>query len=213
LITLWSAAPALCADDSEAGFVSLFDGKSLDGWQGSTKGYVAQDGVILCKKEGGGNLYTNQEYSDFVFRFEFKLTPAANNGIGIRAPLGGNPAFDGIEIQILDHDHEQYKDIKPWQAHGSVYGVVPAERGYLKPVGEWNSEEITVQGSHFVVKLNGHVIVDADVAEASKNGTLDGAAHPGLKRKSGHIAFCGHGAELEFRNIRVKELPTAGDGN
>jgi len=191
----------------EEGFVSLFDGETLNGWQGSTNGYFPEDGVLVCKKDGGGNLYTEKEYADFVFRFEFKLTPGANNGIGIRTPLTGNPAFDGIEIQVLDNDAERYKDIKPYQAHGSVYGVVPAKRGYLKPVGEWNSEEIAVRGSHFKVTLNDTVIVDADVKQASENGTLDGAAHPGLERTQGHIAFCGHGAHVEFRNMRVKVLP------
>ncbi len=208
----WGADPA-STEASDEGFVSLFDGETLAGWQGSTNGYFAKDGALVCKKEGGGNLYTDKEYADFVFRFEFLLTPGANNGIGIRTPLSGNPAFDGIEIQVLDHDHEMYKDIKPYQAHGSVYGVVPAKRGYLKPVGEWNSEEIRVQGSHFKVTLNGHVIVDADVAQASEGGTLDGAKHPGLKRTKGHIAFCGHGAHVEFRNIRVKELPAGGEAN
>lgn len=199
--------------DAEEGFVSLFDGKTLDGWQGSTDGYYAEDGVLICKKAGGGNLYTDKEYADFIFRFEFKLTPGANNGVGIRTPIPSNPAFDGVEIQILDHDHEMYKDIKPYQAHGSVYGVIPAKRGYLEPVGEWNSEEIRVQGTHYKVTLNGHVIVDGDVAEARDNGTLDGAKHPGLKRTKGHIAFCGHGAHVEFRNIRVMELPAEAAGN
>ncbi len=191
---------------SEEGFYPLFDGKSLNGWQGGTDGYEVKDGVLICKPKGSGNLYTDKEYSNFVFRFEFKLTPGANNGIGIRTPMQGDPAFVGMEIQILDDGHANYKNIKDYQAHGSVYGVIPAKRGHLKPTGEWNSEEITVDGTKVKVVLNGETIVDGDIAEARDKGTMDGREHPGLARDKGYIAFCGHGANLEFRNIRVKEL-------
>src|SRR3546814_7037851 len=90
--------------------------------------------------------------------------------------------------------------------YGSVYGVIPAKRGFLKPVGEWNMEEIWIKGNKIKVTLNGAVIVEGDLAEASKNGTLDHKEHPGLKRTTGHIAFLGHGSEVHFRNIRVKRL-------
>ncbi|MEX2027373.1 MAG: DUF1080 domain-containing protein [Pirellulaceae bacterium] len=191
---------------SEEGFYPLFDGKTLNGWQGGTDGYEVKDGVLICKPKGSGNLYTDKEYSNFVFRFEFKLTPGANNGIGIRTPMEGDSAFVGMEIQILDDGHENYKGIKDYQTHGSVYGVIPAKRGFLKPTGEWNSEEITVDGTKVKVVLNGETIVDGDIAEARDNGTVDGKEHPGLSRDKGFIAFCGHGAPLEFRNIRIKEL-------
>ncbi|MCG8586173.1 MAG: DUF1080 domain-containing protein, partial [Pirellulales bacterium] len=88
---------------SEEGFTTLFDGKTLDGWQGNLGGYEAKDGVLICKKKGGGRLFTKKQYGDFVLRFEFKLTPGANNGLGIRTPLKGDPAFVGMELQILDN--------------------------------------------------------------------------------------------------------------
>lgn len=191
-------------DNSEDGFVSIFNGKDLTGWVGDTKGYAVEDGVLICKP--GGNLFTKEEYSDFVFRFEFKLTPGGNNGVGIRAPLVGNAAYDGMEIQILDDRHEKYKEIQTWQAHGSIYGVVAAERDHLKPVGEWNTEEIRADGRQITVILNGVTIVDADIDKASENGTLDGKEHPGLKNTKGHIGFLGHGDTIEFRNLRVKDL-------
>lgn len=197
------------ADDkpaSEEGFVPLFDGQTLKGWQGGTDGYEVRDGVLVCKPGGSGNLYTDKEYGNFVFRFEFKLTPGANNGVGIRTPKEGDAAYVGMEIQILDDGHPSYKNIKDYQAHGSVYGVIPAKRGFLKPTGEWNTEEITVDGTRVKVVLNGEVIVDGDIAEARDKGTIDGQNHPGLKRDKGFIAFCGHGAHIEFRNIRLKEL-------
>ena len=209
LAVVIAIAPSVVAEEkpaSEEGFYPLFDGKTLNGWQGGTDGYEVKDGVLMCKPKGSGNLYTDKEYANFVFRFEFKLTPGANNGVGIRAPKEGDAAFVGMEIQILDDGHPNYKGIKDYQAHGSVYGVIPAKRGFLKATGEWNSEEITVDGTHVKVVLNGETIVDGDIAEARDKGAMDGRPHPGLKRDKGFIAFCGHGAPLEFRNIRIKEL-------
>lgn len=197
------AVQALAADD-EAGYVSLFNGKDLTGWTGDTKGYVVENGNIVCKP--GGNLFTENEYSDFSFRFEFKLTPGANNGVGIRAPLKGNAAYDGMEIQILDDRDPQYKDIHDYQVHGSIYGVVPAKRDHLKPVGEWNTEEIIAKGRDIKVILNGVTVVDADIDEAVAEGTIDRQNHPGLKNEKGHIGFLGHGSVVEFRNLRVKQL-------
>jgi HEAT repeat protein len=186
------------------GFVSLFNGRDLTGWVGDTKGYVVEDNKIICKP--GGNLFTENEYSDFIFRFEFKLTTNANNGLGIRAPLEGKASYSGIELQILDNSGTKYKNLKPYQYHGSIYGVVPAKRGYLKPTGQWNYQEVIVRGKRITVILNGTTIVDADVSEAIENGTPDGKKHPGLKNESGHIGFLGHGSVVEFRNIKVKTL-------
>jgi 3-keto-disaccharide hydrolase len=202
-LTAASSADLSKKEKSE-GFVSLFNGKDLTGWVGATKGYHAEDGKIVCPKRGGGNLFTKKEYSDFVFRFEFKLTPGANNGVGIRAPLKGDAAYVGMEIQILDTGYKGR--LQPYQYHGSIYGVVPAKRGFLKPAGQWNSEEITAKGTRIKVVLNGTTIVDADIKKASTPHTLDKRNHPGLKRKKGHIGFLGHGSHVEFRNIRVKDL-------
>ncbi len=187
-------------------FQPLFNGRDLTGWTGDTAGYKAEDGVLACPENGGGNLYTSGEHADFSFRFDFKLTPGGNNGVGIRAPLGGDSAYAGMEIQILDDGHEQYRTIQPWQAHGSIYGIVPAKRGFLKPAGEWNHEEIIARGRQVTVILNSTTIVDANIDEASTPKTLDGKAHPGVARPTGHIGFLGHGARIEFRNLRVKDF-------
>ena len=195
-------------EEKTEGFVELFDGLSMFNWTGNTKDYVVENGCIaIYPKYGGkGNLYTKAEYSDFIFRFEFQLTPGANNGIGIRTPMEGDAAYAGMEIQVLDNTAEIYRNLKEYQYHGSVYGVIPAKREYLKPVGEWNSEEILAQGSHIRVTLNGIIIVDGDIAEAAKNGTLDHREHPGLLNTTGHIGFLGHGSEVKFRNLRIKDL-------
>ena len=188
----------------EEGFVSLFNGQDLTGWKGDTQGYAVEEGMIVCKP--GGDLYTNEQYSDFIFRFEFKLTPGANNGLGIRCPFPAHAAYDGMELQILDNTAQKYFSLQPYQYHGSIYGVVPAKRGFLRPVGEWNYQEVIAQGRRITVNLNGETIVDVNLDEASKDGTMDHKDHPGLKRNEGHICFCGHGDVLWFRNLRVKEL-------
>ncbi|HVM88967.1 MAG TPA: DUF1080 domain-containing protein [Puia sp.] len=200
----------LSDEEKKQGFVSLFDGTNLDQWTGNTAGYLVKDGVVEVDPDagGGGNLYTKDEFSDFVYRFEFQLTPGANNGIGIRAPLEGDAAYVGMEIQVLDNEAPMYKDLHVYQYHGSVYGVIPAKRGYLLPTGEWNKEEIIAKGNKIKVTLNGTVILDGDIKKASKNftETLDHKEHPGLSRKSGHIGFLGHGDVVRFRNMRLKKL-------
>lgn len=193
---------------SEKGFTPLFNGENLDGWVGNKTAYQAQDGMIVIdpKGTGGGNLLTEKEYGNFILKFEFQLTPGANNGLGIHAPLTGDAAYVGKEIQILDNTADKYKDLQEYQFHGSVYGVIPAKKGSLKPVGEWNQEEVIVNHPKITVILNGETILEGDYLEASKNGTLDGKEHPGLQRSSGHIGFLGHGDVVRFKNIRIKEL-------
>lgn len=198
----------LSDEEKKQGFTMLFDGTNMDNWTGDTENYRLEDGNIVVHPEGhgAGNLYTKEEYANFEYRFEFQLTPGANNGLGIRAPLEGDAAYVGMELQILDNEAEKYKDLKPYQYHGSVYGVIPSKRGFLLPTGEWNKEEVIVKGNRVKVILNGTVILDGDIKEASKNGTMDHNEHPGLKRKTGHIGFLGHGDVVRFRNIRVKRL-------
>lgn len=198
----------LSEQEKKDNFKVLFDGTNMFEWQGNTTDYVIENGemVVYPNRGGKGNLYTKDEYSDFEFRFEFLLTPGANNGLGIRAPLQGDAAYVGTELQILDNEADIYKSLQPYQYHGSAYGIIPAKRGFLKPVGEWNYQEVVVKGSKVKVTLNGTVIMEGDLAEASKNGTADHREHPGLSRTSGYIGFLGHGDTLRFRNIRIKDL-------
>jgi hypothetical protein len=198
-----AALPAL-----EPGFVSLFDGKTLQGWTlvgGHGPGYVVENEKIVCPADGGGNLFTEKEYANFVFRFEFLMEPGGNSGIGIRAPLGGDAAYQGMEIQLLDDQHPRYKGrLKPEQHHGSIYDVIPARTGYLKPAGEWNQEEITANGRRITVQLNGVIIVDSNLDIVKEPQVLK--RHSGLARNTGHIGFLGHGTRVEFRNIRIQLL-------
>ncbi len=198
ILLLFTFAANLRADESPKanGFVTLFNGVDLKGWVGNTDGYKVADGVLVCQagKSKGGKIYTAKEYADFIFQFEFKLTAGANNGVGIRAPLTGNPSKNAFEIQILDDSAKKYAKIKPTQIHGSIYKRAAAKRGHLKPVGQWNRQEIRAEKNLITVILNGVKIVDrADVARFKKPS-------------KGHICFLGHGSQVEFRNIRIKDL-------
>lgn len=211
----------LPAEEAAAGYEVLFDGRSLHKWTGNTTNYVPLDGTIdvTATYGGSGNLYTVREYGDFVLRFEFRfITEGVNNGIGIRTPMGVDAAFHGMEIQILDHDAPIYKDIGNYQQHGSVYGVIPAERVKFGELGTWNTEEIRAVGDRITVTVNGRVILDGNIREAcqghnvSEDGSkvnpymVDHRNHPGLFNKKGHLGLLGHGAGIQFRNLRVLDL-------
>lgn len=198
----------LSAEEKKEGYKILFDGTNMHEWTGNLVDYTIEEGTISLtpSKNFGGNLYTKKEYGDFIYRFEFQLTPAANNGLGIRTPMEGDAAYVGMELQILDSEHPVYSKLEEYQYHGSVYGIIPAKRGYLKPTGEWNYQEVEAKGNHIKITLNGTVILDGDLKEATKNGTPDGKEHPGLFNKKGYIGFLGHGSPVKFRNIRIKEL-------
>lgn len=201
-------AACLGAAETEEGFVPLFDGKTLDGWQGvagSTDSYYVEDGMLVCKADGRDHIFTEKEYADFILRLEIKLEPGGNNGVGIRTKITRVPHLEGMEIQVLDDDAPKHAGIKPYQHHGSIYGVVPAKTGHLKPAGQWNQEEIVCNGRHVKVTLNGAVIVDANLDEVKP---MDGNEHPGLKYEKGHIGLHAHGngEKVFFRNIRIKEL-------
>ena len=189
----------------EPGFMSIFNGKDLTGWAGPVSEYEVKDGAIGCRAGKGGTIYYNQEYTDFIARLEFKLPPGGNNGLAIRYPGTGDTAYGGMcEIQVLDDPADMYKDLDPRQFCGSVYGIVPAKRGYLRPTGEWNYYQVTVKGSTIKVELNAVTIVDADVSKVTQY--MANSAHPGKDRKSGFFGFAGHSDPVLFRNIRVKPL-------
>ncbi len=204
ILVVASPLPSRCSDEGDH-FTSLFNGKSFEGWQGKTQNYKVVDGTIQCKEDRGGTLYTVASYSDFILKIEFKLPSGGNNGLAIRYPGEGDPAYAGMcEIQILDNSAQKYATLDDRQYHGSAYGLVAAKRGYLKPVGNWNSQTVTVTGHRIKVELNGTTILDADLSEV--NDFFQNKPHPGKDRLSGHIGFAGHKSPVAFRNIYIQEL-------
>lgn len=199
-ITLFLLPLAVSAAEPKLQSLSLFNSKDLSGWKG--EGYVVEDGAIVCTPEGR-NLVTERIYANYALDFEFKLPPAGNNGIGIHYPGTGDAAYEGMEVQVLDNSAEQYKTLKPYQFHGSLYTLAAAKKAALKPVGEWNQERIYVNGNDVQVTVNGEVILNAKLDELNK----EYPKHEGAKRRSGHIALCGHGDRVAFRRISICELP------
>lgn len=196
----------LTKEEKKEGFKILFDGTSMSKWIGNTEEYVLEDGYIVMKptQEIGGNLYSKDKFDNFVLRFEFLLTPEGNNGLGIRHTIV-DKGYSGMELQILDNKAPVYKDLKPWQYHGSVYGYIPAKRGFQKPIGEWNTQEVIANGDNITIILNGTVILEENLREATKDLPAD-KVDQAIFNKTGHLAFLGHGSVVKFRNIRIKEL-------
>ncbi len=198
-------ANAILAKHSGDAFEAIFNGKDFEGWAGPVENFEVIDGTIRCKPHNGGTIFTKEEYADFAVRFEFQLPPAGNNGLAIRYPGDGDTAYVGMcELQILDNEHADYATLDSRQYHGSAYGMVAAHRGFLRDIGEWNFQTVTVQGSKIVVELNGTRILDADLAAVTD--FLANSPHPGKDRKSGHFGFAGHNDPVQFRNIYIRTL-------
>jgi hypothetical protein len=195
--------------NDQAEFKPIFNGKDLAGWMGATGSYAAVNGELQCKPGKGRVLLTDDTYDNFVVRFEFKLPPGGNNGLAIRSPEDvGDAAYEGMELQILDDTSPMYKGLHDYQFCGSLYGLAPSRPGFLRPVGEWNHQEVSVDGDRIVVNLNGFEILNVDVAKAREK-PIDGKDHPGAARTGGHLGFCGHQDPVAFRNIRIKRLPSS----
>jgi hypothetical protein len=184
-------------------FTTLFNGKDLSTWKGPVENYEVVDGAIVCKAGKGGTIHTPQAYKDFTARLEFKLPPGGNNGLAIRYPGEGDTAYVGMcELQVLDTEDAKYAKLDPRQVHGSAYGMVGAHRGFLRPVGEWNFQEVTVRGPTIRVELNGTVILDADLSKVTE--FMGGKPHPGMTRTEGFFGFAGHNDPVAFRHVRIK---------
>ncbi len=198
-------ANRILAEHGSGGFETVFNGKDFSGWAGPVENYEVRDGAIVCKPGKGGTIYTQDEYDDFAVRLEFKLPPGGNNGLAIRYPGSGDTAYVGMcELQVLDSEHPKYAKLDIRQYHGSVYGMVPAARGFLRPTGEWNFQEVTVKGPQIKVELNGNVILDADVSQIKE--FMGNSPHPGKDRSRGYFGFAGHSDPVEFRNVQIKRL-------
>ena len=187
---------------ADADFEPIFNGVDFTGWRGPIDQNAIEDGAILSSH---GTLYTEQEYEDFVVRLEFQLPPRGNNGLAIRYPGQGDPAYEGMcEIQIIDTPGYAGQ-LGPMQVHGSAYGMFAAEQGYLRPTGEWNYQEVTVQGSRIRVEINGTPILDCDLAQV-RDTARSLEQYRGRLRTHGHFGVAGHGDPVRFRNLAIKRL-------
>jgi len=201
-------ANRILASHGKSGFKSIFNGKDFTGWAGPVENYEIVDGAIVCKKGKGGHPFYDRKLSDFTVRLEFKLPSAGNNGLSIRYPGKGDPAYDAMcELQVLAEDYETVKGkLDPRQVHGSAYGMVGAQRGFQRTTGEWNFQEVTVVGSTIKVELNGFVILDADLSKVDLASVMGKKKHPGLGLTEGYFGFAGHNDPVAFRDLSIKDL-------
>lgn len=195
--------------DKDAGFTPLFNGRDLTGWKqydSKNKVWAVEDGMIVCQGRGGGWLGTERDYADFELRLEYRLTPGGNSGVYLRAPETGHISRVGMEIQLLDDNHPRYAKLDFYNYTGSIYHVVAPTRRAGKPAGQWNAMTIRARGPNVEVVLNGARIVDADLERCRKDRAV-AKEHTGLARTAGRIGLQSHTDRVEFRNLRVKELP------
>jgi hypothetical protein len=205
------AAGAVAADAGTQDFVPLYDGKDLNGWtvqNGSIEAWKADGPILSCVKEGGGWLRTTKLYSDFLLHVEWKLPPDGNSGVGLRFPSKGDPAHVGMEIQLLDDDAEMYKKMHLVAAQhtGSIYYQVASKPGAAKPANEWNTFDISCLGPRVKIVLNGQLITDADVDQATKG--FGGHKALAVRPKIGYVGLQSHQTRVDFRNIKIKDLTT-----
>jgi hypothetical protein len=190
---------------TEHGYASLFDGKSLAGWEPvgakETPCWIVDKGELVCTGKPGGWLRTAGEHGDFDLRFEYLVSSGGNSGVYVRVPADGNhhratdqdkPA--GFEVQLLDDAHAKHAKLKDWQYTGSVYDIAGAVKRVGRPAGQWNTLEISCRGQHVVTVHNGVTIVDCDATR-----------HPllALRQTKGFLGLQNHSTEVRFRNLRL----------
>jgi hypothetical protein len=178
----------------------------LVGWQqigGQEQAWRFENGVLSVAGEKSGWLATLREYNNFGLQVDFRVPPGGEGGILIRAPLEGDPACTGLKIQIRDDYAPQGTRLAPFQYTGSIYDIqAPSER-VSKKAGQWQRLVVIARGVHIQVGLNGKKIVDTDLSYYMHLANT----HPGLLRTGGHIGLQSQGGPLEFRNIKLRELP------
>jgi len=186
------------------GFVALFNGTDLKGWKTNDGGKLdvwgVDKGVLFVAGGGGGWLMTEVEYGDYELRLEFKMPKMGNSGVALRSPLQGDPAYVGMELQLLDDAN--WKGLRPAQHTGSIYDVVPAAKVVTKPAEEWNTMKIVCKGRTVKVEVNDAELVNANLDEYKDHFEK----HPGLIRPKGHIGLQSYNFRVEFRNVFLKKL-------
>jgi len=210
--------------EKEEGFVPLFPQEGVpQGWlvrawndvnlpADPAVKWVVKDGILHGGEPRGTWLLSQKQYGDFILKFDFKLGPTGNSGCALRAPLFGDPAFDGLELQMADYRYNtQAKDS---ELTGGIYRAIAPRQQVYRPT-EWNSYTVTLQGNHLTVVLNGATIHDLNLDEQNQEVKRhDGTLAPPVKNRprKGHIGFqeLSRGAEhVLIRNARIKVLDQA----
>ena len=199
-----SDAPwGISQEEREEGFVPLFNGVDLDDWRViGADSWSVSNGIIVCIGEGSGWIRPKKEYEDFVLRLEYKISQQGNSGIFIRTSEKGRPAFEGMEIQILDDCGKEPTK----KSTGAIYAAVAPDKNMSRPAGEWNQMEITCEGRQVRIWMNGERIADVNLDEHPEELKNEKPSTP-LKNRlpKGYIGLQNHRSRVSFRNIRIKE--------
>jgi hypothetical protein len=189
-------------------------GWSVREWNDLTKkvidsGWIVKGGVLHSGQKRGTWLMSDKEISDFILEFEIKLTEVGNSGVALRAPMMGDPAFDGMELQVADFRYNtQAKDS---ELTGGIYRAIAPSKQVYKPT-EWNKFRVELKGVHLKVTLNGEVIQDVDLEKFDQPVKRhDGSNAPPVKDrpKRGHIGFqhlSRNNEPVLIRGARIKSL-------
>jgi Domain of Unknown Function (DUF1080) len=212
--------PARMAGGAEEGFVPLFPedgvpkGWIVGKWDDVSKPvpgvqWTVKNGVLRSSKQRGNWLMSEKEYGDFILEFEIKLTEKGNSGVALRAPLKGDPAFDGMELQVADYRYNT--SAKDSELTGGIYRAIAPSKQVYKPT-EWNKFRIELKGPHLKVTLNDEVIQDVNLDKYDQTVKRhDDSAAPPIKDRPrrGHIGFqhlSGDVGPVQIRGARIKEL-------
>ena len=186
----------------ELGFARRFNGQDLAGWdrvRGNDQTWAVRDGLLVCNGGGGNWLSTRDELSDFTLRLQYNLPADGNSGVYLRAPREGHISAIAMEIQLLDDEHPRYAKLKPYQYTGSIYGVVPGERGHTRPPGEWNRMQIKCEGPWVSVWTNGALVA---------HGNMDELEPLRNRPRKGYVGLQNHHSKAMFREILIKTRET-----
>lgn len=208
-----------------AGVVGAAEFKPLFPEDGTPKGWVVgqwddvskpakgdwkvEKGVLRGGLPRGNWLMSEKEYGDFILEYEFKLGELGNSGCALRAPMAGDPAFDGMELQMADYRYNT--NAKPSELTGGLYRAVAPKKQVYKPT-QWNKYRIMLKGSKVEVELNGEKILNVNLNEETQTVKRhNGTDAPPLKDRprKGHIGFqnLSRGeAHVEIRNARIQIL-------
>ncbi len=220
-LVAWALAGSAPAADAGDGFVPLFPpngrptGFSVREWNDLSKPvagveWTIKDGVLNSSRNRGNWLVSDKEYGDFVLEFEIRLTEVGNSGVALRAPMKGDPAFDGMELQVADFRYNT--QAKPSELTGGIYRAIAPTKQVYRPT-EWNTFHIELKGTHLKAVINGELVQDVDLTKFDQPVKRhDNSDAPPVKDRPrrGHIGFqhlSRNNEPVLIRNARIKELP------
>jgi type 1 glutamine amidotransferase len=205
------AAPVpRAAAESQPGWITLFDGRDLTGWTCKSGAWAVEEGSLV--RRGGGDIWTEQQFGDFVLELEFKVSPGANSGVFFRTADTQDCVQTGIEMQVLDSYGKPAVDKHDC---GAIYDCLAPAKNVVKAPGEWNTLRLAGRGPRIHVLMNGEPIIDMNLDEWKESGqNPDGTpnkfrtAYKDMPR-AGYIGFQDHGSPVWYRNVRIRPLPAS----